>query len=152
MKENPKQSCWASHNYPLPDECIAKFLLPVRQVTSRNYWVYRHGEVTEDIFTSLLEYLTKGSSMIFNNTKVSPGALYLRKKQVHWLRWEYFCLELDSAQWLCTEPSLNGTRRSGSYIGNLKKCSDFDTERKWNVKGLLPDSNEGECKRYPAIG
>lgn len=39
-------------DYPLPDERIAKFPLPVRDQSK--LLVYRHGEVSRDVFTSLL--------------------------------------------------------------------------------------------------
>ena len=68
MKENPKHIRISEYNYPLPDERIAKFPLPVRDQSK--LLVYRRGEVTEDVFTSLPEYLTEGSLMVFNNTKV----------------------------------------------------------------------------------
>lgn len=68
MKENPKHIRISEYNYPLPDERIAKFPLPVRDQSK--LLIYRHGEVSEDVFTSLPEYLPAGSLMIFNNTKV----------------------------------------------------------------------------------
>ena len=49
MKENPKHIRISEYNYPLPDERIAKFLLPVRDQSK--LLVYRRGEVTEDVFT-----------------------------------------------------------------------------------------------------
>ena len=78
MKENPKHIHISEYNYPLPDERIAKFPLPVRDQSK--LLVYRHGEVTEDTFTSLPEYLPKGSLMIFNNTKVIQARLHFRKE------------------------------------------------------------------------
>ena len=55
MKEDPKHIRISEFNYPLPDERIAKFPLPVRDQSK--LLLYRHGEVTEDIFTSLPDYL-----------------------------------------------------------------------------------------------
>ena len=65
MKEDPKHIRISEFNYPLPDERIAKFPLPVRDQSK--LLLYRHGEVTEDIFTSLPDYLPANSLMIFNN-------------------------------------------------------------------------------------
>ena len=59
MKENPKHIRISEYNYPLPDERIAKFPLPVRDQSK--LLIYRHGEVSEDVFTSLPEYLPAGS-------------------------------------------------------------------------------------------
>ena len=65
-------------DYPLPDERIAKFPLPVRDQSK--LLVYRHGEVSQDVFTSLPSYLPSGSLMIFNNTKVIQARLHFRKE------------------------------------------------------------------------
>ena len=66
------------YNYPLPDERIAKFPLPERD--SSKLLVYNRGEVSEDTFRSLPDYLPKGALMIFNNTKVIRARLHFRKR------------------------------------------------------------------------
>ena len=76
-------------NYALPDDRIAKFPLPVRDQSK--LLVYRHGEVSEDRFTSLPSYLPTGSLMIFNNTKVIQARLHFRKETGALI--EVFCLE-----------------------------------------------------------
>ena len=45
MKENPKHIRISEYNYPLPDERIAKFPLPVRDQSK--LLIYRHGEVVK---------------------------------------------------------------------------------------------------------
>jgi len=65
------------YNYPLPDERIAKFPLPERD--SSKLLVYNGGEVSEDTFRSLPQYLPKGALMVFNNTKVIRARLHFRK-------------------------------------------------------------------------
>ena len=144
MKENPKHIHISEYNYPLPDERIAKFPLPVRDQSK--LLVYRHGEVTEDIFTSLPEYLPKGSLMIFNNTKVIQARLHFRKETGALI--EVFCLEpiqpndyvlnfqqTEHAAWLC-------------MIGNLKKWKDGTLKREMTVKGfpITLTATRGECK------
>lgn len=66
------------YNYPLPDGRIAKFPLPERD--SSKLLVYNRGEVSEDTFRSLPDYLPKGALMIFNNTKVIRARLHFRKR------------------------------------------------------------------------
>ena len=144
MKENPKHIHISEYNYPLPDERIAKFPLPVRDQSK--LLVYRHGEVTEDIFTSLPEYLPKGSLMIFNNTKVIQARLHFRKETGALI--EVFCLEpiqpndyvlnfqqTEHAAWLC-------------MIGNLKKWKDGTLKREMTVKGfpITLTATRGEYK------
>ena len=74
---NTKEIQIRDYNYPLPDERIAKFPLPERD--SSKLLVYKSGEVSEDCFRSLPQYLPKGALMVFNNTKVIRARLHFRK-------------------------------------------------------------------------
>ena len=89
MKEDPRHIHISEYSYPLPDERIAKFPLPTRDQSK--LLIYRRGEVSEDVFTSLPEYLPQGSLMIFNNTKVIQARLHFRKETGALI--EVFCLE-----------------------------------------------------------
>ncbi len=143
MKEDPKHIRISEFNYPLPDERIAKFPLPVRDQSK--LLLYRHGEVTEDIFTSLPDYLPANSLMIFNNTKVIQARLHFHKETGALI--EVFCLEpiqpndyalnfqqTEHAAWLC-------------MIGNLKKWKEGALKRKITVKGkpLTLTAERGAC-------
>ena len=144
MKEDPKHIHISEYNYPLPDERIAKFPLAVRDQSK--LLVYRHGEVSEDVFTSLPNYLPKGSLMVFNNTKVIQARLHFRKETGALI--EVFCLEpiqpndyvlnfqqTEHAAWLC-------------MIGNLKKWKDGALKREMTVKGfpITLTATRGECR------
>lgn len=133
----------SDYNYPLPDERIAKFPLPARDQSK--LLVYRHGEVSESVFTSLPDYIEPGELMIFNNTKVIQARLHFRKETGALI--EIFCLEPvqpnDYAQnfqqtshsaWLC-------------MIGNLKKWKEDPLHREMTVKGkpLTLTATRGEC-------
>ncbi len=74
---DPKSIHIADYDYDLPDERIAKFPLPERD--SSKLLIYNHGEVSEDVFTSLPNYLPAGGLMVFNNTKVIQARLHFRK-------------------------------------------------------------------------
>ena len=143
MKEDPKHIRISEFNYPLPDERIAKFPLPVRDQSK--LLLYRHGEVTEDIFTSLPDYLPANSLMIFNNTKVIQARLHFHKETGALI--EVFCLEpiqpndyalnfqqTEHAAWLC-------------MIGNLKKWTEGALKRVLTVKGkpLTLTAERGAC-------
>lgn len=143
MKEDPKHIRICEFNYPLPDERIAKFPLPVRDQSK--LLLYRHGEVTEDIFTSLPDYLPANSLMIFNNTKVIQARLHFHKETGALI--EVFCLEpvqpndyalnfqqTEHAAWLC-------------MIGNLKKWKEGALKREITVKGkpLTLTAERGAC-------
>jgi S-adenosylmethionine:tRNA ribosyltransferase-isomerase len=132
MKESPKHIRIDEYNYPLPEERIAKFPLAVRD--SSKLLVYRRGEVTEDTFSALPEYLPAGSLVVFNNTRVIQARLHFRKETGALI--EVFCLEpicpndyalnfqqTEQAAWLC-------------MVGNLKKWKDGTLAREMTVKGL----------------
>jgi len=131
MKEDPKHIRIDEYNYPLPDERIAKFPLPTRDRSK--LLLYRHGEVGEDVFASLPEYLPQGSLLVFNNTRVIQARLRFRKETGALI--EVFCLEpfrprdyalnfqqTEHSAWLC-------------MIGNLKKWKDGALKRETTVKG-----------------
>lgn len=81
MKEDPRHIRISEFNYPLPDERIAKFPLSVRDQSK--LLLYRHGEVSEDRFTSLPEYLPSGSLMYSTIPKSSKHACISGKKREH---------------------------------------------------------------------
>ena len=143
MKEEPKHIRISEFNYPLPDERIAKFPLPVRDQSK--LLLYRHGEITEDIFTSLPDYLPANSLMIYNNTKVIQARLHFHKETGALI--EVFCLEpiqpndyalnfqqTEHAAWLC-------------MIGNLKKWKEGALKREISGKGkpLTLTAERGAC-------
>jgi S-adenosylmethionine:tRNA ribosyltransferase-isomerase len=131
-------------NYPLPDERIAKFPLSTRDESK--LLVYRHGEVSEDRFTSLPSYLEPGEMMVFNNTKVIQARLHFRKETGALI--EVFCLEpiqpndyvlsfqqTRQCSWLC-------------MVGNLKKWKEGALKREVEVKGrtITLSATRGECR------
>ena len=78
MSEDTKHISISNYNYPLPDERIAKF--PLTERDHSKLLLYKHGEVSEDIFYNLPEYLPKGALMVFNNTKVIQARMHFRKE------------------------------------------------------------------------
>ena len=78
MSEDTKHISISDYNYPLPDERIAKF--PLTERDHSKLLLYKHGDVSEDIFYNLPEYLPKGALMVFNNTKVIQARMHFRKE------------------------------------------------------------------------
>lgn len=118
-------------NYHLPDERIAKF--PLTERDSSKLLLYRKGEVQEDTFVNLPQYLPEGALMVFNNTKVIQARLHFRKETGALI--EVFCLEpavphdyvlmfqqTRSCSWYC-------------MIGNLKKWKNGALKRTVTVRG-----------------
>lgn len=122
---NPKNIHIADYHYDLSDERIAKF--PLTERDTSKLLIYNHGEVSEDVFTSLPKYLPSGALMVFNNTKVIQARLHFRKAATDGVQGaliEVFCLEpampndyqvnfsqRSSVQWYC-------------LVGNLKKWKE----------------------------
>lgn len=82
----------AEYDYPLPDERIAKY--PLTRRDSSKLLLYRGGEVSQDTFCNLPEYIPAGALMVFNNTKVIQARLRFRKETGATI--EVFCLEPES--------------------------------------------------------
>ena len=135
-------------NYNLPDERIAKF--PLAKRDNSKLLLYRHGEVTEDVFHNIAQYLPKGALMVFNNTKVIQARLHFRKETGALI--EVFLLEpympadyeqmfqtTGHCSWLC-------------MIGNLKKWKEGPLKRTFDVKGkevtLVAERKEDVHKSY----
>ena len=68
------------YNYPLPDERIAKYPLAKRDTSK--LLVYRDGQVSEDGFAHVGEYLSPSSLLIYNNTRVIQARLEFHKKSL----------------------------------------------------------------------
>lgn len=143
IMEETKHIRISDYDYPLSDERIAKFPLPERD--SSKLLVYRHGEVSEDRFTSLPQYLKPGMLMVFNNTKVIQARLHFRKETGALI--EVFCLEpyspadyaqnfqqTETCSWLC-------------MIGNLKKWKEGVLRKEMTVNGhdLVLCAERGEA-------
>ena len=92
------------YNYPLPDERIAKY--PLSERDQSKLLVYRDGQVKEDKFCRVGEYLSAESLLIYNNTRVIQARLEFHKNnttpscqtlpnatQSTGARIEIFCLE-----------------------------------------------------------
>ena len=120
---DPKHIRISDFNYNLPDERIAKFPM----------LVYRHGEVSDDTFYHLPDYLPEGALMVFNNTKVIQARMHFRKETGALI--EVFLLEpadptdyelmfqlTSHCSWLC-------------LIGNLKKWKEGTLKRDFTIKG-----------------
>jgi S-adenosylmethionine:tRNA ribosyltransferase-isomerase len=72
------------YNYPLPDERIAKY--PLAQRDHSKLLVYRDGQVQEDVFHHIGEYLSPDSLLIYNNTRVIQARLEFHKQIVQEFR------------------------------------------------------------------
>jgi S-adenosylmethionine:tRNA ribosyltransferase-isomerase len=122
---SPKNIHIAEYNYDLPDERIAKF--PLAERDASKLLIYQHGEVSEDVFTSLPKYLPSGALMVFNNTKVIQARLHFRKQSndgVQGALIEVFCLEPAVPNDYQLNFSQKGSVQWYCLVGNLKKWKE----------------------------
>lgn len=128
---NTKHIKISEYNYPLPDERIAKF--PLQQRDKSKLLVYRQGNIQEDVFENIVDYLPADSLLIYNNTKVIQARLHFRKTTGSQI--EVFLLEpalpadyeqvfqtTESCSWYC-------------MVGNLKKWKSGTLSLTCHVKG-----------------
>ena len=121
----------SDYNYDLPDSRIAKF--PVSPRDTSKLLVYRHGEISDDIFYNLPKYLPEKSLMVFNNTKVIQARMHFRKETGALI--EVFLMEpaaptdyelmfqtRGECSWLC-------------MVGNQKKWKEGSLVRTFDVAG-----------------
>ena len=119
------------YNYPLTDVRIAKY--PLSDRDHSKLLIYDKGEIKEDVFYNIAEYLPKNALMIFNNTKVIQARMHFRKDTGALI--EVFLLEpyapadyeqmfqtTSECSWLC-------------LVGNLKKWKGQQLGREINIKG-----------------
>ena len=118
------------YNYPLSDERIAKYPLAARDQSK--LLVYRDGQVSEDRFCCVGEYLPAGSLLIYNNTRVIQARLEFHKEacdeairligdKARGARIEIFCLEpLEPHDYQMSLGATEGCTWK-CMIGNAKK-------------------------------
>ena len=123
---NTKEIHISDYNYALPDERIAKF--PMKERDHSKLLIYNKGEVGEDVFFNLPNYLPKGALMVFNNTKVIQARMHFRKETGALI--EVFLLE--PAEPSDYELMFQTSGRCAWYclVGNLKKWKEGTLEIK----------------------
>ncbi len=77
------------YNYELPEARIAKVPLPERDQSK--LLIYKKGEVNSDVFINISEYISPGTLLVFNNSRVIPARLVFYKEMG--ARIELFLLE-----------------------------------------------------------
>ncbi len=140
---DPRHIHISDYQYDLPDERIAKF--PIAGRDHSKLLVYNKGEVGEDVFYHLPNYLPNGALMVFNNTKVIQARMHFRKTDANGEHTgaliEVFLLE--PAEPADYEQMFQTTGHCAWYclVGNLKKWKEGPLTReltidngKWIIK------------------
>ena len=138
MISDPRHIRISDYQYDLPDERIAKF--PIAGRDHSKLLVYNKGEVGEDVFYHLPDYLPKGALMVFNNTKVIQARMHFRKADANGeptgALIEVFLLE--PAEPADYEQMFQTTGHCAWYclVGNLKKWKEGTLTREIRIKDL----------------
>ena len=134
---DPRHIRISDYQYDLPDERIAKF--PMAHRDQSKLLIYNKGEVGEDVFYHLPDYLPKGALMVFNNTKVIQARMHFRKTDANGEHTgaliEVFLLE--PAEPADYEQMFQTTGHCAWYclVGNLKKWKEGPLTRVIEVEG-----------------
>jgi S-adenosylmethionine:tRNA ribosyltransferase-isomerase len=86
---DPRKISIKDYTYTLPEERIAKYPLPERDISK--LLVYKKGEIEQSIYRNIADYIPSDSLLIFNNTKVVEARLLFKKQSGGII--EIFCLE-----------------------------------------------------------
>lgn len=116
-------------NYELPAQKIAKY--PLENRSDSKLLLYRNGEVAEELFKNITNFLPENGLLVFNNTKVIQARIHFQK--LTGANIEIFCLEpffpkehqlifssVGKCAWKC-------------LVGNLKKWKSGFLEKKITV-------------------
>lgn len=130
---NPKLIHIADYNYLLPDGRIAKY--PVGRRDHSKLLIYKRGEISEDIFYQLPEYLPKGAMMVFNNTKVIQARIHFRKDTGALI--EVFLLEPIAPADYEQMFQMRGECSWSCLVGNAKKWKEGTLKREVEMDGQV---------------
>lgn len=86
---HPKDLSITDFTYPLPAEKIA--LHPVEKRDDSKLLIFSNGNIREDVYRHIANYLPENSLLVFNNTRVIPARILFKKPTGGTI--EIFCLE-----------------------------------------------------------
>ncbi len=127
----PKQISINDYTYTLDNERIAKY--PKDKRDESKLLIFDNGNISENSFKNIAQYIPENSLLVTNNTKVIRARLEFFKTTG--ARIEVFCLEphkptdynlsfasTDNCQWVC-------------IVGNLKKWKNGFLEKEVEING-----------------
>jgi S-adenosylmethionine:tRNA ribosyltransferase-isomerase len=118
------------YDYNLPDERIAQF--PLQDRASAKLLIYKRGDIFDNKFANVSDFIPDNSFLIFNNTKVINARMFFKKETG--AKIEIFCLEpvgmgvekafarSEECEWNC-------------MVGNASKWRDEILEKLFSFEG-----------------
>jgi len=108
-----------TYKYELPNEKIAKF--PLENRNDSQLLVYQNQKINHQSFQNIIDYINTNDLLVFNNSKVIPARLHIKKNTGANI--EIFLLEPKD---ISHEKALSATQEVTwiSLVGNLKKWKE----------------------------
>jgi len=121
--------------YELPDEKIAKF--PLEKRSDSKLLVYQNGLIQDSAFNSIINFLPKPCTLVFNNTKVVSARLLFDNQNNKRKPIEIFIL--DPANNLSVEEGMlqKGKSKWNCLIGNLRHFSNPFIEKSIKIENSI---------------
>ncbi len=155
---HPKDLSIHNYTYELPPERIAAF--PLTERDTSKLLIYKNGQLSDDIYKNISDYIPGKTLLVFNNTKVIQARILFQKPTGGVI--EIFCLEphepvneystimnkKGSVRWKCMIGGA-GKWKEGGLSKNLK-VKDQNTELKAVLVDRLPDAYVVELSWQPA--
>jgi S-adenosylmethionine:tRNA ribosyltransferase-isomerase len=107
-------------DYILPDEKIAKF--PLHNRDSSKLLIWDNGEISENRFCNIVDFLPENALLVFNNTRVIQARLHFQKSTGAQI--EIFCLEPHFPADYAQSFAQNKNCEWKCLIGNAKRWKD----------------------------
>ncbi len=107
--------------YDLPESKIAQY--PLQERDASKLLVYRNGEILDETYRNLYEYIPENSLLIFNNSKVIPARLIFTTSTG--AKIEIFCLEpANENSEIASAMQQQGTVLWKCLVGRLAKWKE----------------------------
>ena len=138
---DPKKISILDYTYELPANRIA--LHPLAERDASKLLIYKNGEINEDVYKNIADYLPAESLLIFNNTKVIKARIRFQKSSGGII--EIFLLEPFQADYTST---LSATKKTTwkCMIGGVSKWKDSVLSLEFGVLGLPSEQAGFELK------
>lgn len=131
MKQDPRLISMDSYDYFLPEELIAQ--VPLAERDQSKLLILKDGEIRQEVFSNIGDYLPEGGLIIFNETKVIHARLVFRKPTGS--RIEVFCLEPFEPSDIQLAFQQKASCSWKCFIGNAKRWKNENMEMEMDFQG-----------------
>ncbi len=131
MNVNPEKILLKDYTYELPLNRIARH--PLKKRDESKLLIYDKGNISENLFKNISNYISEESLLISNDTKVINARILFEspaEKQI-----EIFCLEPDGEKDIQLAFQKQGSAEWKCIVGNLKAWKGGKLEKKINAEG-----------------